>query len=673
MLKHRIVPGIGSTRFALVLLSSCLTVAASTLAHAANVGFTAQVDSSRINLDDSVTLTLTIRSEQASVSETPQFEAPDFQVVGEYSSLSVSSKYDSTLGGFSSERSQVLTKVLHPTKTGSLKISKIQLSANGTVFRAPDIVVTVLASGANTGAKPGSGGGAVRLPGFPHGMPGGMQQAMPGFGVQPHRPMPQKLRLEGTGAVIRVETDKSSYYKGEQAIVSYYLYHQMKLLNIQVDKFPVLNGFLREDLEIPVMGQRLVSEGANLNGVPYERALLARYAAYPLESGTLKLDSMALKFNYYPNSGGQDEDPFFGFFQQMVPKVWTGKSEQITVEVLPLPEDGKPKSFTGGIGDYSVVSAVDQTEVHANNAVTLTVKVEGQGNIATVQMPKAEWPPDVELFDSKGKVQAPSAGRKGVGIKVFEYLFIPRLPGPLTLPGLEFSFFDPVKKQYYTKTTEPVKIQVLGPAPGTVLTPVNRSSEVSKRSGSASHSSSAQDQELKDLKSFTQHTPAFSLSRLLYALCSLVFVGAVLLVAYDGLRARKLARKKEEEAKKAAHHGHGTKIRQRLHSMIEGATKGAPWSEVAQAYELLSEEVLEALEEKYDVSLRSVSRSQLEAVLVGEKGLPQEDWDRISQLLEYSETVRFAGSTGGTLEASARMDLAKWVDEGETLVAKDKG
>src|SRR5262249_26014080 len=149
---------------------------------------------------------------------------------------------------------------------------------------------------------------------------------------------------------------------------------------------------------------------------------------------------------YYPSVNSMDEeDPFLGFFRQMNPQQGQNSSDQLTIEVMPLPEQGKPNSFTGGVGDFNLTAAVDKYDVRANEAVTLTLKVEGRGNLAAIGEPKAKWPENVELYDSKGVAKSSSGG---VGQKVFEFLLIPRAPGKVMLPALEMSFFDPAKGAY---------------------------------------------------------------------------------------------------------------------------------------------------------------------------------------------------------------------------------
>jgi hypothetical protein len=606
-------------------------------AYAADIQFTAKVDRNQISVDESVSLKLTVQSEGNSAATEPKFNAPDFEVVNEYSGTYVESYYDGNTGHFGMRNNQQLTKVLKPNRAGSLKISGISVSAGGTTYRAPDITVQVAASGAGTPPPRGYGGGGVGLR---------------GAGKQ----------VRGPSVKVRAEIDKDHVYKGEQIIVSYYLYRRVRVFNIQVDKFPVLNGFLRQDLEMPVMGQRLDTERVVLDGVPYERSLLLRYAAYPLQDGKLKIDSTSMKYNYYPSNGRSDldeEDPFMSFFHQMQPQAGQDRSEQLTVDVLPLPEDGKPNSFTGGVGDFNLIAAVDKYEVRANEPVTLTLKIEGRGNLAAIGEPKAKWPENVELYDSKGNAKT---GKAGVGEKVFEFLLIPRVPGQLTLPPIEFSYFDPAQKAYITKKTEPFAIKVTDAAPGSPV----RNGARPKAAPSTQSPADGAEEKISGLKfpdasdSTRAWIPAW---HWLYWLCTAAFACLFALVVYDLLRKTQARSSAQAAIKAKAHSRSWTRLQQGARE----AQEGAAWQEVVQNYELLVGVMFDAIDRAYGVGARSRPRSELREILVNERGLSLEVWERISRLLEYAEMVRFATSAGVTTERAAREELARWVSEGEIV------
>jgi hypothetical protein len=466
--------------------------------------------------------------------------------------------------------------------------------------------------------------------------------------------------------MIRAEVDKASYFKGEQVVVSYYLYHQMRVFNVQVDKFPVLTGFLRQDLEVPIMGQRLESEPVILNGERFQRSLLAKYAAYPLEDGKLKIDSASIKFNYYvnTNNNNQDEDdPFFsfGFFQQMVPKAWSGKSEPLDILVSPLPEQGKPSSFTGGVGDFSVISAVNKYDVKANEAINLTVKIEGKGNVSSIQEPKIQWPEGLDFYDSSGKAQT---SKNGTGEKIFEFVLIPREPGPLNLPPIEFGFFDPDKKAYYIKKTEPIQIRVGEPVAGTAIVK-KQSKQDSTQAKNANEAKPNQDlRGLKPPSPESQNARGRPLWQILYWICSAALSVLAVLIGIDLIRKLKTRLQKKDGLRSTAK----SKIWSHLQNQAQGAIHGLAWKDVTQAYVALGEEVLNGVESTYSLSVRSLSRAELRDVLVQQKGLPETVWNRVVRLLEYTDMVRFASSAGVVSESAARSELTKWVQEGQSLV-----
>jgi hypothetical protein len=536
---------------------------------------------------------------------------------------------------------QSLTKVLKPMKTGTLRISQIQISINGQRKKAPDIVIQVGSAGSGTPPPRNYGGGGVGLRGA-------------------------TKRPASNTVFVRAEVDKDKVYKGEEVVVSYYLYRRVRVLNAQVDKFPMLNGFLREEMEMPVMQPRLEVQSVVLDGVPYQRSLLARYAAFPLQEGKLKVDPMGLKYTYYAGSGNDDgEDPFLQFFRQMTPRESSTSSEPIMIDVLPLPVEGKPASFSGAVGDFSIISAVDKTEVRANEAITLTVKVEGRGNVAAIGQPKANWPQNVELYDSKGSAKTSKAG---VGEKDFEILLIPRAPGDVTLPGLEFSYFDPSKKQYVTRNTDPIRIHVLEAAPGSSAPrPLNPAGNGSTSTGSPSAGDTPSPiGTLRELKApVSAETPlgGLPLWRWMYVLA----VGAVgVFAAWVGYDLVKKFRTQGRESAAAR-----AKAKQKSWDRLASDASRAgvmPWSEVLQAYDLLSGNVLDAIDRVYSIGARSLPRSEIRRILVDEKGLSAAHWEPVGRLLEFNEMIRFAGSTSAGLETRARSELSSWVNSAKSTV-----
>jgi hypothetical protein len=147
-------------------------------------------------------------------------------------------------------------------------------------------------------------------------------------------------------------------------------------------------------------------------------------------------------------------DDFFGT-TQTVPREL--KSRPVEITVMPLPE-GKPASFTGGVGQMKLTATVDKTEVKANDPITLKVTISGTGNMKFTDAPRINFPPDFEIYDPKVSTNLNTTATSGS--KTFEYLIIPRHGGTYKLPSVEFSYFDPQDKQYKTLRSEEYTLTV---------------------------------------------------------------------------------------------------------------------------------------------------------------------------------------------------------------------
>lgn len=613
-------------------------------AKAADPVFTAEVDRAEVGVDESVALTLSVQADSMSRAENLRFQAPDFDLLNEFNSSNMTSRYDSSSGRIVTRVTQKVTKMLRPRKTGNLPIEGISIEIGGKKYTASDITVQVTSGGAGTAPPRGYGGSGVGLKGA------GKQQS--------------SLRV-----LIRAEVDKDRLYKGQQVVVSYYLYRRIGIFNIEVSKFPELKGFLRDEMDMPVMGRRLESEQIVLDGVVYQRSLLARYAAYPLQEGKLTIDPLGIKYQYQSLDPrfSDEEDPFFGLLNRMAPHSSSAASEVFPVEVLPLPKEGKPQSFSGGVGDFSLSTAVDKYEVKANEALTLTAKIEGRGNVSAITEPKAKWPDDVELYESKGQVKN---SRGGVGEKIFEFLLIPRTPGKVVLPGLEFSFFDPNKKTYVTRTTDPIEINVLpGLANSQGAAQPNFSGQSPKSPQDNPEKPENQpehENELSALKLPSVHS--LPLGKWLFwgfVSLSVILLGWMGVDTFGRYRSSRNAEKlKSDQARSRALASAWEDLRSKAAKRGDRDPIGE--AELKQAYDLLEDLVLETIDEAHAIGARSLSRAELQQILVGDKGIEPAVWQRVQQLLEHSEMVRFAGLANST-EAPAK-DLKFWVNEAQSLI-----
>ena len=137
------------------------------------------------------------------------------------------------------------------------------------------------------------------------------------------------------------------------------------------------------------------------------------------------------------------------------------KSQPINIEVKTLPNNNKPQSFKGAVGQFTFTSKTDKTDLKSNDAFTVTYTVSGKGNIELLELPKPNFPPDFEVYEPKITTNTKNNSYGISGSKKAEYVVIPRVSGDFDLEPTEFSYFDPAKNRYVTLYSDNTRLQIL--------------------------------------------------------------------------------------------------------------------------------------------------------------------------------------------------------------------
>jgi heme exporter protein D len=160
-----------------------------------------------------------------------------------------------------------------------------------------------------------------------------------------------------------------------------------------------------------------------------------------------------------------DEDDPRSFFMNNFATLATGihASQETTINILPLPDQGRPERFAGAVGRFDLEVTADKTNVPANSPITLKASLKGRGNFQSIDNIKIPLPQDFELYETTthGQGANPIGARRGLDSqKDFQTIVIPRKPGNYQIPSLNWSYFDPEKKAYQTITTRPLELVV---------------------------------------------------------------------------------------------------------------------------------------------------------------------------------------------------------------------
>lgn len=285
----------------------------------------------------------------------------------------------------------------------------------------------------------------------------------------------------GDNLFIRVEADKRQVTLGEQITVSYKLYTRVPM-EINLTRLPSLNGFWSQDFKLP-QPPKPVKE--IFQGKEFQVFEIKRTALFPTQTGSLELDAAEaegvarlLKQRRVRQQNPFADDPFFNsFFGSMMmsdPAFDEGfmsgydyedvpmklKSVPIRITVQAIPSEKRPLSFSGAVGQYTMESNIDRTELSTDDAATITLRVTGTGNLKMIGAPSLDLPADLDLFDPKERDTITNTNDIIAGYKTFSYTLSPRVPGTFTIPAAEFAFYDPNTGAFKTLTTPSYTLHV---------------------------------------------------------------------------------------------------------------------------------------------------------------------------------------------------------------------
>lgn len=189
----------------------------------------------------------------------------------------------------------------------------------------------------------------------------------------------------------------------------------------------------------------------------------------PLRAGTLTIGPASVQLNVLNRRRDtMFNDPFFQRFFQDDPFSTERRplqlhSDPVTLNVLSLPEEGKPAAFSGAVGRFALQVSAAPTEVTAGDPITLRMALDGSGNLAEAAPPQLVSSDGFRTYETHaGKSQEGGPGSISIA-KFFEQVLIPNDAGVRAIPPVHFSYFDPQTRRYETVQSQPIALVVRPP------------------------------------------------------------------------------------------------------------------------------------------------------------------------------------------------------------------
>jgi tetratricopeptide (TPR) repeat protein len=383
--------------FAMILLAMALLLPASANCFTAM----AQVDKTRMAPTDQVSLQVVVEGGQAEVDLSP---IQDFKVVR--SGTSESRSY--TNGQW---QHQVIYRYqLVPIKTGVLKIPPLNITQKKESLATKEIQILV--------------------------------SKTPVSENQPRQ------------IFVQAHVGASDLVAGQQTVYTIKLYTALRFARASL-KTPDFDSFAAQEIE-----QRK-NYTQTVNGIPYQVTEIF-YILQAQKPGRFEIDPAVIMADVIQRSGNDPMNSFLNgsFFSSARTRSIQVASNGVALEVRPLPAYTGDHPFSGLVGQFTIASAIDKPTLLAGESATLTLTIQGKGNIMDAGPPPLNLDPGrVKVYEDTPTEEMAATKNGFSGKKIFKHALVPLQAGTLVVPSFPLTYFDVIKGEYETiKTREIVLV-----------------------------------------------------------------------------------------------------------------------------------------------------------------------------------------------------------------------
>ncbi len=354
-------------------------------------------------------------------------EITDFEILSG-PATSVSSQISIVNGQRTSLVEHSYTYILMPVKVGTFTIPAATATIKKEKRSSNQLTITVLPQDKNSAGGSAQGGSSDQTASF-----------------------------NGEQAFIRAIPSKTKVLEQEGLLLTYKLYTRIDISGVNNIKFPEFKGFLAQEIEIDPNAQW---DMENYDGLNYRTAVLKQTILYPQQSGEIEIESGSFDLIFRIRNTNQGMrslfDDFFDSYQEVRKTI---VSPKLKIQVEPFPF-GKPADFNPFSGSLKLSSSISSNQLKADEAVTVKLVLNGEGNMKMLRTPELQFPADFDVYDPKVSNNFKTTTRGVSGTKTIEYLVIPRYSGSFTIPSVSISYFDLASKTYKTLSTDEFQLEV---------------------------------------------------------------------------------------------------------------------------------------------------------------------------------------------------------------------
>lgn len=390
--------------------------------------------------------------EKGTVLETDfgKFEFVGGPSMGSSTSISISN-------GHTEQNTQyTYTYVLAAKREGTFTIPGVSISVDGRVLRSNAVEVRVVKAGKQSQEKQNDPFSNFFQFEWPDLNPFGSNQPS-------QRPDSKSESVEYKDDIkkddlfVKSEISQTEAWQGEAVVVTHKLYIKQDIRGYDIVRanYPATDALWLDRLD-----QTYSDESTEtIKGERYHVYTIMQTAAYPLKTGKVTIPKLDLIVRI--GVPAVVNNPFWGNMTTTRAKDFRLTSNELTLKVKPLP-NATNNAKTEIVGHFDISASLNKTEVYANEAVTLTVTVSGNGNLHHIESKDIDidFPSDYDITYPKVRQSISAKGNLVSGSKTFQFTLIPRSEGEYFVPSAIFTYYDDETQTFKSIVTQDFRIEV---------------------------------------------------------------------------------------------------------------------------------------------------------------------------------------------------------------------
>ena len=257
----------------------------------------------------------------------------------------------------------------------------------------------------------------------------------------------------GQDLFVKTIISQASAYLGEKIVVAYELYSRYNIENFGFTDYTAIDGAIVKDMP----QDQAKAEYVYLDEVRYVKYEVKQIIFDPIKAGPITIPAFNLQVNVITNNS------FGGFFSRSEP--FYLQSEAKELQVLPLPTEGKPKDFSGIVGELQIEGAYSREELNYGESLSLKVTAQGNCNLDGLKEIFRGEKPDFTVYETQKDAEESIVNNKYQVKKEFEVIIVPEKTGSLRVTPGFISYFSPASGKYEKAEIPGATLEVLGEMP----------------------------------------------------------------------------------------------------------------------------------------------------------------------------------------------------------------